>query len=284
MATMQSKRFSEPDQTRQFQFMDAALIEVGSIAIGRAVLSPGWRWSTSIGPSSGDKSCQVHHLTLLLSGRVGFEMDDGETAEFGPDTVFDVPPGHDAWVVGDEPAVIIDFFGNAGYVGLPVEQQRVVTTILMSDIVDSTATLARLGDARWRQLLSEHDRLVRNRFERFGAHEVNTTGDGFIATFPSALAALRCASSISNDVRDLGLTVRIGIHTGEVEVLGDDLRGVAVHETARIMALAGPSEVLTSTITKTLVEGSGLTFEDRGAQVVKGFDRPIQVYALRSSA
>jgi class 3 adenylate cyclase len=179
---------------------------------------------------------------------------------------------------------MIDFYGNSFYVGLPAEQQRVVTTILMSDVVDSTATLARVGDARWRQMLAEHNRLVRNRFERSGAHEVNTTGDGFIATFPSALAALRCASSIVSGVQSLGMQVRIGVHTGEVEIVPNDLRGAAVHATARIMSAAGPSEVLTSNITRTLVEGSGLTFEDRGSHALKGFDQPMELFALKSES
>jgi class 3 adenylate cyclase len=262
--------------------MQSGLVEIGPMSIGHAVLEPGWRWSTSIGQVIGERSCQVHHISMLLSGRIGFEMEDGETAEFGPNTLAEIPPGHDAWVVGDETVVMLDFYGNSEYVGIPSEHLRLVTTILMSDIVDSTATAARLGDSRWRQLLSEHNRLVRARLDRFGAHEINTTGDGFIATVPSALAALRCAAAISAGVKELGLNVRIGVHTGEVEVVGDDLRGVAVHEAARIMALAGPAEVLTSSITRSLVEGSDLSFEDRGAQSVKGLDKPIQVFALKT--
>ena len=139
-----------------------------------------------------------------------------------------------------------------------------------------------MGDVRWRQVLAEHNRLVRARFERFEAREVNTTGDGFIATFASAIAALRCAAAIVADVSAIGLRVRVGVHTGEVELVGEDVRGVAVHATARIMALAGPSEVLTSRITRTLVDGSGLRFEDRGSHAVKGFDEPIEVYALKT--
>jgi class 3 adenylate cyclase len=281
VSQIRSKRWDEPDEVRRFEFMDSSLIEIGSIPIGRAVLSPGWRWSTSIGPVSGDKSCQVHHIQMVISGRIAFEMDDGESGEFGPDTVVDVPPGHDAWVVGHEPVVLIDFAGNVAYVGVSAGHQRIVTTILLSDIVDSTATAARLGDVRWRQLLAEHNRIVRNRFERFDAREINTTGDGFIATFSSAIAALRCGVAIAADVARTGLNVRVGVHTGEVEVVGDDLRGVAVHEAARIMSLAGPSEVLTSTITRTLVEGSGLEFDDRGSHLVKGLDQPIEIYALK---
>jgi class 3 adenylate cyclase len=277
---IRSKSFDEPDETRHFPFMESQLAQIASIAVGRATIQPGWRWSTSIGPLTGDALCQVHHITLVLSGRMRFAMEDGEESEVGPNTLIDVPPGHDAWVVGNEIAVLIDLFGNAGDVGMPTEHQRVVTTVLMSDIVNSTATAGRLGDGRWRQLLGEHDRLVRQLLDRFGGHEVNTTGDGFITTFQSAVAALRCAAAMRDGVRALGLEVRVGVNTGEVELVENDVRGVTVHAAARIMALAGPSEVLTSELTRNLVAGSGLTFEERGAHDVKGFDQPITVYAL----
>jgi class 3 adenylate cyclase len=128
--------------------------------------------------------------------------------------------------------------------------------------------------------LSEHDRLLRVLLDRYGGREVNTTGDGFIATFPSALMALRCAAAIRDGVRALELQVRIGVNTGEVELVENDVRGVTVHAAARIMALAGASEVLTSAMTRNLVDGSGLKFEDRGEHSVKGFDNPISVFAL----
>ena len=280
MGLIRSKSFDEPDLERHFPLMDLQLTQIGSIGVGRAILAPGWRWSTSIGPITGDALCQVHHISLVLAGRIIFEMADGEYGEFGPNMLVDVPPDHDAWVVGDEAAVVVDLYGNAGDVGMPTEHQRVVTTVLMSDIVDSTATAGRLGDGRWRQLLGEHDRLIRTQLDRFGGHEVNTTGDGFIATFQSAISALRCAAAIRDGVRALGLEIRVGVHTGEVELVENDVRGLTVHAAARIMALAGPSEVLASELTRTLVAGSGLSFEDRGAHDVKGFDQPIMVFAL----
>ena len=280
MGAIRSKSFDDPDVVRQFPYMKSQLVQIGSIAVGHATLEPGWRWSTSVGPATGDALCQVHHINLVLSGRIAFEMADGEEAEFGPNTLADVPPGHDAWVVGDEPAVMVDLYGNAGDVGMPTEHQRVVTTVLMSDIVDSTATAGRLGDSHWRQLLGEHDRLIRTARDRFAGREVNTTGDGFIATFQSAISALRCAAAIRDGVKSLGLQVRVGVHTGEVELVENDVRGVTVHAAARIMALAAPSEVLTSELTRTLVAGSGLSFAPRGAHEVKGFDQPVTVFAL----
>src|SRR5688572_4001122 len=98
MHAIRSKSFDAPDEARRFPFMEAQLAHVGAVVVGRAVLQPGWRWSTSIGPATGGRSCQVHHVNLVLAGRIRFEMEDGETAEFGANTVVDIPPGHDAWV------------------------------------------------------------------------------------------------------------------------------------------------------------------------------------------
>jgi len=282
MPGIKSKTFDQPDTVGSFEHMESALYEVGAIAFGRAVLQPGWRWATSIGTLSGEALCQVHHINLILSGRICFQMANGETAEYGADTFVDVPPGHDAWVVGVEPVVLLDLFGNAVDVGRPSESRRVVTTVLMTDIVDSTGTASRLGDVRWRQLLGEHDRFVRRCLERFTGHEIKSTGDGFVATFQSSISALRCAVAIRDGVGAMGLAVRIGVHTGEVEVVDDDIHGLNVHAAARIMALAGPSTILVSEITRNLADGSGAQFNERGAQAVKGFERPIAVFELES--
>jgi class 3 adenylate cyclase len=150
----------------------------------------------------------------------------------------------------------------------------------MTDIVDSTPTARRLGDAAWKQVLSDHNRLVRAQLLRFGGSEVNTTGDGFLVTFRSAVAGLRCAAAILDALRDSGTEVRIGVHTGEVEAIGHDIGGLAVHTATRIMGLAGPSQVFASALTVGLAEGSGLGFESQGARELKGLERPIEVYRL----
>jgi class 3 adenylate cyclase len=191
-----------------------------------------------------------------------------------------VPPGHDVWVVGDEPVVVVDVFGNIGALGVPGEHERLVTTLLMSDIVDSTLTATRLGDAAWKQVLAEHNRLIRAQLDRFRGREVNTTGDGFLAIFGSAAGALRAAVAMRDGIRGLGIELRIGVHTGEVELLPSDIGGVAVHAAARIMALGRASEIIVSSVTRGLVEGSDLRFEERGRQKVKGLERPIEVFLL----
>jgi class 3 adenylate cyclase len=282
MPPIKIANMDEPDEVREFPGELMQMVRVGAQTIGRATLQPGWRWSTTIGARGSGEWCTVHHFNYVISGRLAFVMKDGEAGELGPGQIADVPPGHDAWVVGDEPAVVLDFFGNISDIGRPADHSRVLATILMSDIVESTATANRIGDAAWRDLLANHDRVVRRQLDRFGGREVKTTGDGFIATFSSAAAALRCGSEIVAELAPIGIEVRVGVHTGEVEEVDSDVRGVAVHAAARIMSLAGASEVFASSVTRALVASSGLSFEDRGAHEIKGFDSPIEVYAVIS--
>jgi len=256
------------------------LVRMESLTIGYGVVQPGWRWSTHMRKETDEPLCQVHHLQLLLSGRFAIQMADGEYTEIEPNEIFDVPPGHDVWVVGDEPVTVVDFLGNIEQLGRPASSDRVVTTLLMTDIVDSTATASRLGEQAWKQRLSEHNRLVRLRLERYLGKEVNTTGDGFLAMFASTAAAIRCAASIRDATAEIGLPVRIGVHTGEVELLPGDIGGLAVHAAARVMALGGASEIMVSASTRNLVEDDSLKFESKGAQELKGLPAPIEVFAL----
>jgi class 3 adenylate cyclase len=157
--------------------------------------------------------------------------------------------------------------------------ERVLTTIVFTDIVGSTERAAALGDDHWRDLLDSHDSLVRRELQRFGGREVNTAGDGFVATFSSPSIALDCAEGIVAAVRTLGIEVRVGIHAGEVEMRGDDIAGMAVHIGARIAALAGPSEVLVSSTVREIVTGSHRRFTDRGEHRLRGVPGTWCVYA-----
>ena len=159
------------------------------------------------------------------------------------------------------------------------EPDRVLATVLFTDIVGSTQRAVELGDRRWRELLGAHDAAVRRELERFRGREVDTAGDGFLATFDGPARAVRCALSIGGALRELGVDVRAGIHTGECELDGDKVRGIAVHTGARVAALAGPGEVLISQTVKDLTAGSGLEFADRGVHELKG--DPRRVAALR---
>jgi class 3 adenylate cyclase len=160
------------------------------------------------------------------------------------------------------------------------DAERVLTTIMFTDIVGSTQRAAALGDDRWRDLLDNHDNIVRHEIQRFGGREVNTAGDGFVATFISPSAAIVCADAIVDAVRVLGIEVRVGIHAGEVEVRGADVAGMAVHIGARVAALAGPGEVLVSSTVRDIVTGSRHRFAERGERELKGVPGQWRLYAL----
>jgi len=157
---------------------------------------------------------------------------------------------------------------------------RVLATILFTDIVDSTKHAAEVGDVRWRQLLESHNEVIRKELAAARGREINTAGDGFLATFDGPARAIHCAHSILDRVRGLGLGVRAGLHTGEVEVMGDDVGGIAVHIGARVAALAGADEVLVSSTVKDLVAGSGIRFVDRGIHELKGVPDEWHLYAV----
>ncbi len=193
-------------------------------------------------------------------------------------------PGEDAlyWVGDTAPMLdeIEEFI--TGVRGVSATE-RLLTTIVFTDIVGSTERAALLGDDRWRDLLDNHDIIVRHELQRFGGREVNTAGDGFVATFTSPSAALACADEIVDAVRVLGIEVRIGIHAGEVEVRGalkSDVAGMAVHIGARVAALAGPSEVLVSSTVRDIVTGSRRRFAERGESALKGVPGQWRLYAL----
>ena len=158
---------------------------------------------------------------------------------------------------------------------------RVLTTVLMTDIVGSTERATQMGDRAWSALVDEHHALVRGELTKFRGREIDTAGDGFLATFDGPARAVRCASAIVNDVRGLGIEVRAGVHTGEVELIGDRVRGIAVHIAARVAALAGPGEVLASSTVTGLVAGSGLQFKDRGEYQLKGVQGVWRIYSVQ---
>lgn len=190
-------------------------------------------------------------------------------------------PGADAlYWVGDTAVMLDEIEEFITGVRGGFETERVLTTIVFTDIVGSTERAAALGDDRWRDLLDKHDSTVRQELVRFRGREVNTAGDGFVATFTSPSVAIDCAEAIVDAVRDIGLAVRVGIHAGEVEVRGSDIAGLAVHIGARVAARAGPGEVLVSSTVREIVTGSRRTFADRGEYQLKGVPGRWQLHAL----
>jgi class 3 adenylate cyclase len=160
------------------------------------------------------------------------------------------------------------------------EIDRVLATVLFTDIVGSTERVSALGDHAWRALLDRHDRLTRREIERFGGREIKTLGDGFLAAFDGPGRAVRCARAISEEARRIGVEVRCGLHTGECEVRENDLAGIAVHIGARVGGLAQPGEVLVSSTLKDLVIGSGIEFDDRGEHDLKGVPGAWKLFAV----
>jgi class 3 adenylate cyclase/pimeloyl-ACP methyl ester carboxylesterase len=161
-----------------------------------------------------------------------------------------------------------------------VADDRVLATVLFTDIVDSTRLAAEIGDRNWHALLDAHDAVVRSQLARFRGREVNTSGDGFLATFDGPQRAIRCAMAIRDAVQPLGIEVRAGLHTGECEIRGDDIGGIAVHIGARVSALAGTNDVLVSSTLRDLVIGSGLEFDDRGTHQLKGVPGEWHLFAV----
>lgn len=230
--------------------------------------------------------------TVILQNAVSTQLDPATgrperaryLAEHIPGARFVELPGQDVLLfAGDHGPVIAEVaeFLTGRRPEPPAE--RFLTTLLFSDIVASTERAVEMGDAPWRRLLDAHDQSVRDRLQRYDGDEVNTTGDGFVACFDGPARAIRCALEIVEGARELGVQVRIGLHTGECERRGSDIAGLAVHLAARIGSLAGSGEVLVSRTVRDLVAGSGIGFDERGHHQLKGIPDSWDLYAVRSA-
>jgi class 3 adenylate cyclase len=230
---------------------------------------PAIRVPTLVMHRVGDRIISVEHGRYL-----GEHIPDARYVELAR-------ADHLWWIDGDDILDEAESFltgATAAY-----EPDRVLATVMFTDIVDSTTRAAELGDRRWRDLVEEHDRLVRSQLERYRGREVKTLGDGFLATFDGPGRAIRCATDLRDGVRRLGLELRAGLHTGECELAGQDIRGIAVNIGARVGARAEAGEVLVSQTVKDLVAGSRMRFEDRGEHELKGVPGPWRLYSVGSA-
>jgi class 3 adenylate cyclase len=278
---LQRKGFGSPDEVRRFPSGVVEIVTLDEINGAHFVFQPGWRWSKDVGPIAGTESCQHRHVGYTLSGRLAVRMNDGTTLTIGPGDAYEIPPGHEAWVEGDVPWESVEFTSGHSYGKSPEDLgERVLATIVFSDICESTATLARIGDAAWTQIVREHNERIRTVIDRFRGREMATLGDGFLALFDGAAKAVLAAAAMDSAVADLGIQVRAGVHTGEIAIVGGQARGVAVHAAARVAALAGAGEVLVSGTTHDMLDGSGLAFEPRGAHELKGLSGARPIFAL----
>jgi class 3 adenylate cyclase len=279
MQNPQLKSVRSPDDVFRAEKILERSVQMGEQTIGRATIEPGWRWSVDLKPTMGTAWCMVRHVGIALSGRFHVVMEDGGQVEIGPDDVFDIPPGHDAWVVGDDAFETVEIAGIYGY-GRRVAGETYVASVLITDVVDSTAMVERLGEPEWRRLQAAHYEQVRRILDRLRGIEITTTGDGVLATFDSAARAARAAEEIHGAAEPLGIRIRAGIHTGEIEPIPGNVRGLAVHLAARIAAAAAPGETLVSSIVREMTTARDLVFEDRGSHDLKGFNDPRQLYSV----
>jgi class 3 adenylate cyclase len=282
MTRLQAKSFATPDDVRTTPNVRFETVGLGDAMVGHCRFEPGWRWSTEFGAQLGLASCPIRHLGYSISGTVRTVMDDGETLDIGPNTAFDIPPGHDQWVIGDQPWIAVEWglSGRALTEALEESGTRTLATVLFTDIVDSTTRLKDMGDAAWRDVLAAHDARLRAQLNVFRGREIKTTGDGLLAVFDTPTRAVRCAAAMVRSTGEIDVPIRVGVHTGEIELVGDDVRGIAVHVASRILGLAQPGEVLVSATTAELLEGSGLELEDAGAHALRGIAGERQVYRL----
>jgi class 3 adenylate cyclase len=284
MGTMQRKSLKMPDETRTLPHGQTEIWNLGDFVVGRIVFEPGWRWSKDVKPIAGTDWCEYHHLGLMMEGTIHYVTPEGLEMEVSPGMLFEILPGHDAWVVGDTPVVQFDFAGMRTF-ALPAanRSERILATLVCTDVVESTATAEKVGPAAWRTLLTELNAASRRQIDKYRGKVAANTGDGLISLFDGAERGVRCAMAISEEATKLGLGLRCGVHTGEVELLPDNVRGVAVHIVSRVTAVGGAGEVLVSGTTYELVADSDLQFEDRGTHELKGVTGARQIWALTPS-
>ena len=286
MPRPQVKSFATPDEHRTMPHVEFSTVTLGEGHVGYCSFDPGWRWSTDMGPLFGATSCPVRHVGYTLSGAIRLQMDDGETVDIGPGMAFDIPPGHDKWVVGDEPWVTVEWGGSGRAMGeaLNDTRDRRFATLLFTDIVGSTERLREMGDRSWRELLTAHNTTLRQVLNTYRGTEIKKTGDGLLAMFDSPTRAVRAAQAMAAACGAMGLPIRVGVHTGEVDLVGDDVLGTAVHVAARVLSLAGSGEVLMTSTTADMLEGSTLQVEPAGTHELKGLAGARPVFRLVANA
>jgi class 3 adenylate cyclase len=285
VSPVEARDLGEPGAVVTYPLGASHQVHLAGTVVTRHVLQPGWSWEEHAQRLAGTASCELYHRGVVLKGRMGIRTDEGEEVVIGPNQVFDLPPGHVTWVEGDEELVMVDWAGGAGFDTAPGEGARVLATILFTDIVDSTVQARQKGDAAWKRTAAMHEDIVRTVLFRFGGREIETAGDSCLIVFDGAERAIRCGLELIDALAAIRVSIRVGIHSGEVALSDDRVDGLAVHAAARVLAEAGSGEVLVSGTTRDLAEGAaGLAFESRGQHRLKGLGREHELFAAASSA
>jgi class 3 adenylate cyclase len=281
--TLEAVRTANPDRFDDAEFCNHLARQFRAAATPRAAAAQfGYIWR-SLDVRKALPLLQVPTLILNVSESLLAPIEHGRyLADHIAHATFVELLSRDFAVVSNSDAVIDEVTEFLTGERPTDEVERILTTVLFTDIVDSTKRAASLGDRRWRFLLDAHDRAVREQLRRFRGNEINTTGDGFEASFDGPARSIRCAQAIVEATGKLGIEVRAGMHTGECEVRGDDLGGLAVHIAARVASMAGPGEVLVSQTVKDLVVGSGIDFTERGEHDLKGVPDTWKLFALKN--
>lgn len=281
MNTVYHRSFDEPDEVIELEQLTSKVLSLGGMSLALDTHRPGWHWKEHVRPMVGTDWCESRHIGYVVSGRVSIEMRDGTEVEAQGGDAIDFPPGHDAWVVGDEPCVMVTWMGGTTWLApLRTLKDRVLVTLLYTDIVDSTGTALRLGDQRWLDLLAAHNQRTSDAIDRYRGRLIKFTGDGALALFDGAVRAVKCALACHRDAAELGLTIRAGVHTGEVELADEQVQGLAIHEAQRIMDHADSGEVLVSATTMVLARDPNLRFENRGEVRLRGLDEQTGLYRV----
>ena len=227
MSPVEVRDLGEPEAVVTYPLGASHQVRLAGTVVTRHVLQPGWSWEAHAQPEVGTASCELYHRGVVLRGRMGIRTDEGEEVVIGPNQVFDLPPGHVTWVEGDEELVMVDWAGGAGFDPQPGRgDARVMATILFTDIVDSTVHARTEGDAAWKRTVAMHEDVVRTVLVRFGGREVETAGDSFLIVFDGAERAIRCGLELVEALAAIRVSIRVGIHSGEVALSGERVRGV----------------------------------------------------------
>ena len=276
-----ARRFDSPDELVEVEQLRSEIIHLAGMSVSHDVHQPGWRWSSDVKPIVGTEWCQMRHVGYVLGGRLQVALDDGHEFEVSKGDVMFIPAGHDAWVVGEEPFETVGWSGTRGWLGsLEAGLERVVTTLVMIDIVGSTPLAKRLGDRAWGELLEQFSAGARDAIAHYRGQLVELTGDGVLARFDGAVRAVYCAVALRSAAAELELPIRAAVHSGEVEVAEGNLRGVALHETARMLGLAGAGQIVVSATARALASAPELDFVDHGEHELRGLPGSYRLYRL----
>lgn len=284
MSSVYRRNFDDPDETIELERLTSRVVSLGGMTVSLDSHHPGWRWEEHVSPLVGTEWCETHHVGFIISGGGGIRLPDGTEFEVRKGDVIDIPPGHVGWTNGDEPMVMLAWQGVTTWLGpVTVLKERILVTMLFTDIVDSTGTAHRIGDQRWLDLLAGHNQRMSELIDRYRGGFIKFTGDGMLAFFDGAVRAVKCALACQRAASELGLSIRTGVHTGEVEMTNDDAHGFAIHEAQRIMTHADPDTVLVSATTAALARDTHLVFEALGQIQLRGVDEAMSLYRVMAA-